>query len=238
MLSSTVSFIADHAENNTHLKLIWWLEWSAIWTCLCALISFALDRSFVFPFDSSLSQSPPPTSLCKWCEIPVQYLFTPSAWLHLPKSRLTSMSLRGPFPSVSPCISPAFLFLAHSAASCFSLYLFFCPQSSIIFTSSLLPFIPNVVMSSLSLPLFLSLALKCFTCLIGLFRRRAHYLQLEGAECRIMGNIWGLISAACLKGNHHCAKSHTNTLTHTDRDSTTWQPSAKAFQLGSCFLTC
>lgn len=211
---------------------------------VCADV-FCIGSVFCFPFwlFSFPNPNPPPsTSLCKWCEIPVQYLFSPSAWLHLPKSRRTSMSLHGSFPSVFPCLFPAFLFLAHSSTSWFSLYLFFCPQSSIIFISSLLPLIPNVVMSSLSLPLFLSFSLshslKCFTCLIGLFRRRAHYLQLEGAECRIMGNIWGLISAAYLKGNHHCAKSHTNTLTHTDRDSTTWQPSAKAFQLGSCFLTC
>ncbi len=147
----------------------------------------------------------------------------------------------------SLCRSLHFPCLTFPCSLChFMLFPFFYPQSSIIFRFSLLLFIPNVVMSSLSLPLSLSLsfslslslALKCFTCLIGLFRRRAHYLQLEGAECRIMGNIWGFISAACLKGNHHCSKSHTNTLMFTDRDSTTWQPSAKAFQLGSCFLTC
>ncbi len=57
MLSSTVSFIADHAEYNTHLKLIWWLELSAI-GLTCALMSFELDRSFVFSFDSSFSQTP------------------------------------------------------------------------------------------------------------------------------------------------------------------------------------
>lgn len=104
---------------------------------------------------------------------------------------------------------------------------------------SLLPFIlTSSCFPSLSHALSRSFPLKCFTCLIGLFRRRAHYLQLEGAECGIMGNIWGLISAACLKGSHHCAKSHTNTHTHTRRRTQQpGSPSAKAFQLGSCALT-
>lgn len=135
-----------------------------------------------------------------------------------------------------PLSFPAFPQPSFSCSFCrFMFFPFFCPQRSIIFTSSLC-FFSYQTLSCLP-SLSLSLSLKCFTCLIGLFRRRAHYLQLEGAECRIMGNIWGLISAACLKGSHHCTKSHTNTLTHTDRDSTIWQSSAKAFQLGSCILT-
>ncbi len=222
--------------------MIWWLEWSAIWTCLCADV-FWIGSFFCFLFWFFFFPNPYP-------------LFSVSDVRSL--SNIYSLHLCGcicqsqglpqwVFVDLFPLSFPAFPLPYFSCSLChFMLFPFFYPQSSIIFRFSLLLFIPNVVMSSLSLPLSLSLsfslslslALKCFTCLIGLFRRRAHYLQLEGAECRIMGNIWGLISAACLKGNHHCSKSHTNTLMFTDRDSTTWQPLAKAFQLGSCFLTC
>lgn len=106
--------------------LIGLFRWSTIarvpWFLLRLMVLLFSLLIILFPNKPSPPRQPP-FFFSKWCEIPVQYLFTPSAWLHLPKSRLTSMSPCGPFPSVFP----DFLFRAHFMSLPF--VFFFFPHS-------------------------------------------------------------------------------------------------------------